>query len=60
MKSKEQFEFKVFGQYEYHAIWFKLKEKEVMFFPIPLFESLCECSQKRHISQGIVATRPQN
>lgn len=55
MKSKEQFEFKVFGQYEYPAIWFKLQEKEVIVFPIPLFESLCECSQKRHISQGIVA-----
>lgn len=55
MKSKEQFEFKVFGQYEDPAICFKLKEKEVMVFPIPLFESLCECNQKRHISQGIVA-----
>ena len=55
MKSKEQFEFKVFGQYKDPAICFKLKEKEVMVFPKPLFESLCECNQKRHICQGIVA-----
>ena len=53
MKSKEQFEFKVFGQYKDPAICFKLKEKEVMVFPIPLFESLCECNQKESINSTV-------
>ena len=55
MKSKEQFEFKVSGDYENPAIWFRLHEKEVMVFPLPLFESLYECYQKRCIGPGIVA-----
>lgn len=55
MKSREQFEFKVSGEYEEPAIWFKLREKEVMFFPLPLFESLCECDKTRYISPGINA-----
>ncbi len=55
MKSKEQFAFKVVDEYEKPAIWFNLRDKEVKIYPMPLFESLWECYNKRRISKEIEA-----
>ncbi len=55
IKSREQFVFKVADESEKPAIWLRLRKKEVMVFPIPLFESLWDCYKKRRISQGIEA-----
>lgn len=55
MKSKEQFVFKVASGSEKPAIWFRLREKEAMVFPMPLFESLWDCCKQRRICQGIEA-----
>lgn len=56
MKSKEQFEFKVAGEYEKPAIWFKLRKKQVLIFPIALYESLWDCYNTRRIGKGIKAS----
>ena len=55
MESKEQFEFKVSGEYEKPAIWLGLHGKEVKIFPLPLFEMLWDCYQRRRVSPGIEA-----
>lgn len=55
IKSNERFEFKVYGEYEKPAIWFRLREKEVIIFPLPLLESLWDCNKRRCLCHGIEA-----
>ncbi len=56
IKSNKQFSFKVADDNEKPAIWLRLREKEVMVLPMPLFESLCGYEKQLYISKGIKAS----
>lgn len=53
MKSIDKFEFKTVGDYDAPAIWFRLKEKDVIVFPLELYRILWNCFEEHQIAKGI-------
>ena len=53
MRSTDKFEFKTVGSYDAPAIWFRLKEKDVIVFPLELYKILWNCFEEHRIAKGI-------
>lgn len=54
-RSTNKFEFKIAAGQDLPAIWFNLRDKEVLIYPTKLYEILWDCYRKRRISPSITA-----
>lgn len=54
-KVTNKFEFKIAGDSEQPAIWFKLQEREVFIYPLRLYGLLWQCNEKTYFAPGITA-----